>query len=55
MIILFLSDWITEKGITNGTSLIIFASIISGVVTQLFSSFSATHGVSGFISMFLFI
>ncbi len=38
MIILFLADWITEKGITNGTSLIIFASIIAGVVTQMFSS-----------------
>ena len=40
MIILFLADLITEKGITNGTSLIIFASIISGVTTQLFSSFA---------------
>lgn len=55
MIILFLADWITEKGITNGTSLIIFASIIAGVTTQLFSSFSAVTGVSGFVSMFLFI
>ena len=55
MIILFLADWITEKGITNGTSLIIFASIIAGVTTQLFSSFSAVTGVSWFISMFLFI
>lgn len=55
MIILFLADWITEKGITNWTSLIIFASIISGVTTQLFSSFSSISGVSGFISMFLFI
>lgn len=55
MIILFLADLITEKGITNGTSLIIFASIISGVVTQLFSSFAAVSWVSGFISMFLFI
>lgn len=55
MIILFLADWITEKWLTNGTSLIIFASIIAGVTTQLFSSFSAVSGVSGFVSMFLFI
>ena len=55
MIILFLADLITEKGITNGTSLIIFASIISGVVTQLFSSFAAVSWISGFISMFVFI
>lgn len=41
MIILFLADFITEKGITNGTSLIIFASIIAGVTTQLFSSFAS--------------
>lgn len=55
MIILFLADWITEKGITNGTSLIIFASIISGVVTQMFSSFSSVSGLSGFFSMLVFI
>jgi len=55
MIILFLADLITEKGITNGTSLIIFASIIAGVTTQLFSSFAAVSGISGFVSMFLFI
>ncbi len=55
MIILLLADFITEKGMTNGTSLIIFASIISGVVTQLFSSFTSVSGISGVISMGLFI
>ena len=55
MIILFLSDWITEKGLTNGTSLIIFASIISGMVTQLFSTFWSLTTTSAFWSMLIFV
>ena len=54
MLILFLSDRITEKWLTNGVSLIIFASIISGMVTQLFSSFSWLDTFSAFLSMFVF-
>lgn len=55
MIILFLSDWITEKGLTNGTSLIIFASIISGMVTQLFATFTSLTSTSAFWSMLIFV
>lgn len=35
MLLLFLADYITEKGISNGTSLIIFAGIISGIITSV--------------------
>lgn len=55
MIVLFLSDWITEKWLTNGVSLIIFASIISGMVTQIFSTFTSIPSTSAFFSMLVFI
>lgn len=54
MIILFLSDRITEKGLTNGVSLIIFASIISGMVTQLFNTFGGLADFSAVLSMLVF-
>lgn len=38
MLIMRLSELITEKWIGNGTSMIIFANIISGIVTNLYSS-----------------
>ncbi|AKH32855.1 preprotein translocase subunit SecY [candidate division SR1 bacterium Aalborg_AAW-1] len=55
MIVLFLADRITEKGLTNGTSLIIFASIISGIVTQLFSTFTSLTSSSAFWSMLVYV
>lgn len=55
MLILLLADYITEKGITNGTSLLIFASIIAGMTTQLFGSFTGLSGLSDFVSMLLFM
>lgn len=55
MIILFVADYITEKGLTNGTSLIIFSSIVVGIVSQLFSTFGTLSGTSAFLSMLLFV
>lgn len=55
MMILLIADWITEKGLTNGTSLIIFASIVSGMVTQLFSTFTSLTSVSAFWSMLTYV
>ena len=55
MIVLFLADRITEKWLTNGTSLIIFASIISGMVTQLFSTFTSLTSSSAFWSMLVYV
>ena len=55
MVMLFISDIITEKGITNGTSLIIFAGIISWVVTQATGSFTAGSGTYGIVGIFVFM
>lgn len=41
MLLLYIADLITEKGISNGTSLLIFASIVSGIVSKAFTDISA--------------
>lgn len=38
MMIVLLGDYITEKGISNGVSLLIFASIVSGMTQQIYGS-----------------
>ena len=55
MIMVFLSDVITEKGITNGSSLLIFAGIISGIVTQVSGSLSTGGGISDTIKLIAFM
>lgn len=44
MIVLWIGDMITEKWISNGTSLIIFASIIAWISSQVFTYTSAAGG-----------
>lgn len=51
MILLFIADWITERGLTNGVSVVIFASIVSGIVTQLFATFGGLASRAAFWSM----
>jgi preprotein translocase subunit SecY len=41
VLLLYISDLITEKWISNGTSLIIFASIVSGIVSKVFVDISS--------------
>lgn len=53
MLLLYLSDLITEKGISNGTSLIIFASIVSGIVSKVFTDVSAAG--DNLVSVILFM
>lgn len=55
MIMVFIWDIITEKGITNGSSLLIFASIIAGIVTQVSGSLSAWDGLTGILSLIAFM
>jgi preprotein translocase subunit SecY len=38
MLLVWIGDLITEHGIGNGTSMIIFASIVSGISSSLYSS-----------------
>lgn len=53
MLLLWVGELITEKGIGNGTSLIIFASIISGITSQVYT-YMSTAG-SSFLSVLLFM
>lgn len=41
VMIMYLGERITEKGISNGISLIIFASIVSGIVSKVYTDISA--------------
>ena len=43
-LLLWLGDLITESGLGNGTSIIIFAGVLAGVPTTLFSLLGATDG-----------
>lgn len=52
MIMLWLGDLLTEKGVTNGVSLLIFASIVAGMVTQIAGALQATPNV---LSVLIFI
>lgn len=55
MIMLWLGDLITEKGITNGVSLLIFASIVAGMTMQVTASLSGAPDSSSFATIALFI
>jgi preprotein translocase subunit SecY len=37
MLLLWIGELITEKGIGNGTSLIIFASIVAGITSSVYN------------------
>ena len=50
--LMWLGELITEKGIGNGTSLIIFAGIVSGIPTVLSSLFLAGDGKLGAFYLF---
>lgn len=52
MLLVWIGDLITEYGMGNGTSMIIFASIVAGISSSLYSSLSSA---SNRFSVFLFI
>jgi preprotein translocase subunit SecY len=52
MLLVWIADLITEHGIGNGTSMIIFASIVAGITSSLYSSIG---GASNRLSVVLFI
>lgn len=56
MLLVRIGDLITEKGIGNGISMIIFASIIAGITSSLYSSVSsATNRVSVLMFILVFV
>ncbi len=52
VMMMWLGELITEKGISNGISLLIFASIVSGMSSSVYSNFAATTNV---VWMFVFM
>lgn len=53
MLLVWIGDLITEHGIWNGTSLIIFASIIAGITSSLYSSIWAASNKASIILFIL--
>ncbi len=52
LLLVWIGDLITEHGLGNGTSMIIFASIVAGITSSLYSSVSAA---SNWVSVLIFI
>lgn len=55
VLLMRLWELITEKGISNGVSILIFASIVSGIVKSVYSNFTATSSVWGMLLFMLVI
>jgi len=56
LLLVWIGDLITEHGIGNGTSMIIFASIVAGISSSLYSSVSSASSplsISLFILVFI--
>ncbi|MBP6085733.1 hypothetical protein KA478_00720 [Patescibacteria group bacterium] len=53
--LLYIGELITEKGISNGISLIIFASIISGIVSKVYTDVSAAGSNRIGITVFMLV
>ncbi len=53
VMLVYIGERITEKGISNGISLIIFASIVSGIVSKVYTDITAAG--SDWISVLLFM
>jgi len=53
ILIMRIGELITEKWITNGISILIFASIVSGISQQIFANVSSTENVLGIIVFML--
>jgi preprotein translocase subunit SecY len=54
MLLVWVGDLITEYGIGNGTSIIIFASIVSGITSSLYSSVTAATNPFA-VGLFIFV
>lgn len=52
VLLMWIGELITEKGVSNGVSMLIFASIVAGITQQIYGSIS---GSSNFIGIVLFM
>jgi preprotein translocase subunit SecY len=55
MLLMWLGETITEKGISNGISMLIFASIVSGIVQSTYTSLSSGSSRGGVLLFMLLI
>jgi preprotein translocase subunit SecY len=55
VLVLWIGELITEKGLTNGISLIIFASIVSGISSQIFTFTGAAGGQLLSVVLFMLV
>lgn len=54
VILMWIGELITEKGISNGTSMLIFASIVSGITQKIYSSIAWSNNFLG-VTLFMLI
>ena len=45
VLLMRIGELITEKGISNGVSLLIFASIVAGITQKIYGSFASTDSI----------
>ena len=55
ILLMRIGELITEKGVSNGISLLIFSSIVAGMTQQIYSSVSGSDSVIGIIIFMLVI
>lgn len=55
VMLLYIWEMITEKGISNGISLIIFASIVSGIVSKVYTDISAAGADWVWVVLFMLV
>lgn len=56
ILLMRIGELITEKGISNGISMLIFASIVAGITQQIYGSFSSSTSILGvFIFMVVIV
>lgn len=55
LLLMWIGEMITEKGISNGISLLIFASIVSGIMQNAYNSLAAGENLVGIILFMLLI
>ncbi|MCX6824483.1 MAG: preprotein translocase subunit SecY [candidate division SR1 bacterium] len=54
VLLMWIGELITEKGISNGTSMLIFASIVSGITQKIYSSMAGSNNFIG-VTLFMLI
>ncbi|HRX63597.1 MAG TPA: preprotein translocase subunit SecY [Candidatus Absconditabacterales bacterium] len=55
VLLMRLGELITEKGVSNGISILIFSSIVAGITQSVYGSFSGTSNILGMLIFMLVI